>query len=95
MNKWIFLLGSVSAFSYKKITGDYDGSDLQISVSLTNELPAGGEFWLVFPKVNGESMVKDAANTNLLVLEGDIGVPANILRIEEGAETDTLVFGVE
>ena len=40
-------------------------------------------------------MVKDAANTDLLVLEGDMGVPASILRIEDGAETDTLVFGVD
>ena len=38
-------------------------------------------------------MIKDAENTNLLVLEGDVGLYTEILRIDEGQTSDTLIFG--
>ena len=38
-------------------------------------------------------MIKDAENTNLLVLEGDVGLFTEILRIDEGETSDTLIFG--
>ena len=48
---------------------------------------------MVYPKVNGESMIKDADNTSIDILSGDIMVAANILRIDEGETGDTLVIG--
>ena len=38
-------------------------------------------------------MIKDAENTNLLILEGDVGLYTEILRIDEGETSDTLIFG--
>ena len=48
---------------------------------------------MVYPKVNGESMISDAENTSIDILTGDIMLVANILRIDVGETTDTLVVG--
>ena len=74
------MLGAVSAFDYQRVRAD--GDDFQITVTLTDEFPSGGEFWLVYPKVNGESMIVDADNTSIDILTGDIMLAANILRID-------------
>ena len=67
MLKYALLLNAVSAFTYKKVVADIDDVHLKVhfKVSLTEEFPDGGEFWLQFPKVNGESMVNNADITDI------------------------------
>ena len=61
---------------------------------MDNNLPENGEVWIEFPKVDGKSMIKDASNTWVTALTGDIALYTEVQSITDNGDSDTLVFTV-
>ena len=100
----LFLLCLGNALEFIKISPTLEPFQLKFELRLTYPYPPKGEMWIVFPKVDGESMVKDVESTNVLVTVFDpendddewdvLELPSKVVEIYNNEMTDILIFNL-